>query len=121
MTLLSASSEKGKRFNTEHTEEIRRTQRKIKAYCEFKSDVKYARLKKQVAATLRSGTAGSQAASRCRAIHKFKGNRKFNGNCAQLKLAATRAKSTSKAKSKTSIGRLAFPGGRRAAGRLRPA
>jgi hypothetical protein len=112
MTMLSASSEKGKRFNTEHTEEIRRTQRKIKAYCEFKSDVKYARLKKQVAATLRSGTAGSPAASRCGAIHKFKDNRKFNGNCAQ---------STSKAKSQTPIGRLAFPGGRRAAGRLRPA
>jgi len=38
MTMLVASSEKGKRFNTEATEENRRTQRKIRAYCKFKSN-----------------------------------------------------------------------------------
>jgi hypothetical protein len=49
-------AEKGKRFNTECTEENRRTQRKITAYCEFK--VNGARLK--AAATNSEATAKQQ-------------------------------------------------------------
>lgn len=54
--------------------------------CKFTDKVKYARPKKQAAATLRSHAAGSQDESPCRAIHKFKSN----GKDAQLKLAAAK-------------------------------
>src|SRR5277367_2272589 len=74
MAMFIASSEKGKRFNTECTEENRRTQRKITAYCKFKGIGKCEESATptswQAGAALRSRAAGSQDESRCSAIHK---------------------------------------------------
>ena len=100
------NAEKGKRFNTEDTEENRRTQRK--------QERSFGRHEAKAPPSLRKITQGKQDDDACRIVRKAEGTEKAGEICVPvgarlgddgaLKCAATESEA------KTPIGRLAFPG-----------